>query len=83
MDEEEKLLETVRIPPRKMNYNKMLFLSIPVGNLTVMYDREVPGEYQIPPINKRNDFALWLLVFRYAPPLHRNAGGSDSLQTSQ
>lgn len=48
------------IPPQKTNYDKMLRLSCPVGNLTVMYDRRVIGDQQVPSIKKRNDFALWL-----------------------
>lgn len=48
------------IPPQKTNYDKMLRLSCPVGNLTVMYDRRVIGDQQVPAIKKRNDFALWL-----------------------
>ncbi len=48
------------IPPPKINYDKMLRLSCPVGNLTVMYDRRKIGDQQVPPIKKRNDFALWL-----------------------
>lgn len=67
MDEEGNLLDVVRIPPKKTDYNKMLFLSNPVGNLTVMYDREALGDYQVPPIKKRNDFALWLRILRDAP----------------
>lgn len=50
------------IPPQKTNYNKMLRLSCPIGNLTVMYDRRVIGDQQVPHIKKRNDFALWLQV---------------------
>lgn len=48
------------IPPAKTDYDKMLRLSCPVGNLTVMYDRRIIGDQQVPAIKKRNDFALWL-----------------------
>lgn len=48
------------IPPEKTTYDKMLRLSCPVGNLTVMYDRRIIGDQQVPNIKKRNDFALWL-----------------------
>ena len=48
------------LPPQKTNYDKMLRLSCPVGNLTVMYDRRVIGDQQVPNIKKRNDYALWL-----------------------
>lgn len=50
------------IPPQKTNYDKMLRLSCPIGNLTVMYDRRVIGDQQVPSIKKRNDFALWLQI---------------------
>ncbi len=51
-------------PPVKTDYGKMLRLSDPVGNSTVMYDREALGDFEVPPIRKRNDFALWLKVLR-------------------
>ena len=57
----------MRIPPKKMDYNKMLYMSNPTGNLTMMYNREVLGDYEVHPIKKRNDFALWLQVLRDAP----------------
>ena len=67
MDEEGNLLDEVRVPPAKTDYNKMLYLANPIGNLTVMYNREVLGAYEVPPIKKRNDFALWLRILRDAP----------------
>lgn len=53
---------TAFIPPAKTTYDKMLRLSCPVGNLTVMYDRRIIGEQQVPDIQKRNDYALWLQI---------------------
>ena len=50
------------LPPQKTNYDKMLRLSCPVGNLTIMYDRRIIGDQQVPSIKKRNDFALWLQI---------------------
>ena len=50
------------IPPQKTDYDKMLRLSCPIGNLTVMYDRRIIGNLQVPNIKKRNDFALWLQI---------------------
>ena len=50
------------LPPQKTNYDKMLRLSCPVGNLTIMYDRRIIGDQQVPAIKKRNDFALWLQI---------------------
>ena len=55
------------IPPKKTDYNKMLRLSCPIGNLTVMYDRRVVGDLQVPNIKKRNDFALWLKILHKTP----------------
>ena len=58
---------TALIPPAKTDYKKMLRLSCPIGNLTVMYDRKVLGNQQVPSIKKRNDFALWLQILHKTP----------------
>ena len=55
------------IPPEKTDYKKMLRLSCPVGNSTILYDRSVLGEQVVPAIKKRNDFALWLQLLHTAP----------------
>lgn len=55
-------LGTIHIPPKMTDYNRCIRLSNPFGNLTVMYDQEKLGRYQVPPILKRNDFALWLQI---------------------
>lgn len=60
MDEGGKSLGIVCVPPKKTDYNKMFYLSDPIGNLTVMYDQEALGKYEVPQIRKRNDYALWL-----------------------
>ncbi len=62
MNEEGLSKGTAFIPPAKTTYDKMLRLSCPVGNLTVMYDRRIIGEQQVPDIQKRNDYALWLQI---------------------
>ncbi len=67
MDEQGESLHTLCIPPKRTSYNKMLRLSNPIGNLTVMYNQEALGKYEVPPIKKRNDFALWLRILRDAP----------------
>lgn len=67
MDENGHRLASTRIPPRKTDYNKMLRLSDPIGNLTVMYDQEQLGKYEVPNIKKRNDFALWLKILHDTP----------------
>lgn len=64
INEEGENLHTVCVPPEKTDYNKMIRLSNPIGNLTVMYNQEVLGKYEVPPIKKRNDFALWLRILR-------------------
>lgn len=64
MDEEGNDLHTVFIPPKKTDYKKMIRLSNPIGNLSVMYDQEVLGKFEVPQIKKRNDFALWLNILK-------------------
>lgn len=51
-------------PPEKCDYHKMLRLSNPIGNTTVMYDQDALGKYEVPNIKKRNDFALWLKILK-------------------
>ncbi len=51
-------------PPEKCDYKKMLRLSNPIGNTTVMYDQVALGKYEVPNIKKRNDFALWLNILK-------------------
>ena len=60
-------LPTVCLPPHKTTYRKMLLLSNPIGNSTVMYDQSALGKFEVPPIRKRNDFALWLKILRTTP----------------
>lgn len=67
MDEQGKKLHFLCFPPKKTDYRKMLRLSNPIGNSTVMYDRAKLGEYEVPPIRKRNDFALWLKILKDTP----------------
>ena len=64
MDAEGQPLHTVMIPPKKTSYGKCIRLSNPIGNLTVMYDREALGDFRVPMIRKRNDFALWLQILK-------------------
>ncbi len=67
MDEQGNSLRCICYPPERTDYKKMLRLSNPIGNTTVMYDRLALGKYAVPPIKKRNDFALWLRILRDAP----------------
>lgn len=57
-------LHTALIPPPKTDYNKCIRLSDPLGNLTVMYDQDALGKFEVPCIKKRNDFALWLQILK-------------------
>lgn len=67
MDEEGNSLHRICMPPKKTSYKKMLRLSNPIGNLTVMYNQEKLGKFEVPKIRKRNDFALWLKILRATP----------------
>lgn len=64
MDEDGNDLHTALIPPKKTDYNKMIKLSNPIGNLSVMYNQEALGKFEVPSIKKRNDFALWLQILK-------------------
>lgn len=60
-------LDTIIVPPHKTSYQKCIRLSNPIGNLTAMYDQEALGKFEVPPIKKRNDFALWLQILKKTP----------------
>lgn len=64
MDEAGNRKHIAFIPPERCNYKKMLLLSNPIGNTTVMYDQDALGKYEVPNIKKRNDFALWLKILK-------------------
>lgn len=70
MQEDGALEDMMRVPPKKTSYNSMIRLANPVGNSTVMYNREILGEFQVPPIRKRNDFALWLQILKKTQYCH-------------
>ena len=67
MDEKGQSLHYACYPPQKTDYRKMLRLSNPIGNTTVMYDQSKLGKYEVPLIKKRNDFALWLKMLKNTP----------------
>ena len=67
IDETGRPLSTVCLPPRRTGYRKLLLLSNPLGNSTVMYDQRVLGRFELPRIRRRNDFALWLKLLRVTP----------------
>lgn len=64
MDTDGNDLHTIMIPPTKTGYKKCIRLSNPIGNLTVMYNQEHLGKFEVPAIKKRNDFALWLQILK-------------------
>lgn len=64
IDEIGRPMGTVILPYPSVGYWKAYFLSNPIGNSTVMYDRRYFGDRQVPLIRKRNDFALWLQLLR-------------------
>lgn len=64
MDVDGNLSNTVMIPPKKTDYQKCIRLSNPIGNLTVMYNQDDLGKFEVPLIKKRNDFALWLQILK-------------------
>lgn len=64
MDEHGRSLHTLAIPPKTTGYWKMYLLSNPIGNSTVLYDRDAFGMVQVPEIKKRNDYAMWLQMLR-------------------
>lgn len=53
----EKLGVLVRAP-EKVDYNRLLYLGDPIGNLTVAFNADNIGKHMVPDIQKRNDFAL-------------------------
>ncbi len=67
MDTDGNDLATVVVPPEKTDYGKCIRLSNPIGNLTAVYDQEALGKFAVPPIRKRNDFALWLQILKKTP----------------
>lgn len=64
MDDMGNDLHIVMVPPKKTSYQTCIRLSNPIGNLTVMYNQEVLGKFDVPIIKKRNDFALWLQILK-------------------
>lgn len=64
IDENDEDLCTTIIPPFKTDYKRMLRLSNPIGNLTVVYNQKALGKFSVPNISKRNDFALWLQILK-------------------
>ncbi len=64
MDVDGNGLHIALLPPEKTDYKKMICCSNPIGNLSVMYDQSSLGKFEVPPIKKRNDFALWLQILK-------------------
>ena len=91
MDNEGKSLHYAFYPPERIDYQKCILLSNPIGNLTTMYDQEVLGKFEVPLIKKRNDFALWLQLLKkthYCAGLqeilgHYRTGRKDSVSSNK
>ncbi len=64
MDEAGSSLHTKITPYAEVGYWKAFFLSNPIGNSTVLYDRSHFPNLSVPHIKKRNDFALWLQMLK-------------------
>ena len=64
MNEDGELLGVTLFPPEKTDYRHCILYSNPIGNLTVMYNQDHLGKFEVPPIRKRNDFALWLQILK-------------------
>lgn len=63
MDENSRLLNKVYFSPHQLTYSSLQRCN-KIGCLTVVYDASVVGLIQIPKIDKRNDYALWLKIFK-------------------
>lgn len=63
IDENGHSLNRVITGPKHLSHLKMLSYCWP-GCLTVMYERPIVGNLQIPDIKKNNDYAMWLLASR-------------------
>lgn len=65
MDENGNSLGKIISGPKKISKLGMYAYCWP-GCLTVMYDHDVVGTIEIPPIKKNNDYAMWLMVIQKA-----------------
>lgn len=65
MDEKGNFLGQIISGPKKISKLGMFSYCWP-GCLTVMYDRNVVGHIEIPPIKKNNDYAMWLKAIKKA-----------------
>lgn len=57
-------------PFPEADYRKVLYTGNPVGNSTAMFLREGLEAVRVPPIRKRNDFALWLKILHTVPKVY-------------
>jgi len=64
IDENSNVLNKDFRPPIKADYRKVLLFGDPIGNLTVIYNQETLGKYEVPLIGNREDFALWLKILK-------------------
>lgn len=64
IDETGKPTGKIKKPFKRADYNLCLYYGDPIGNSTVIYDAQALGKFFVPPIRKRNDFAMWLQVLK-------------------
>ena len=60
---EEGIIKGLYKSPKVVGLEKMLFSNF-IGCLTVVYDSQMLGKIYQPNIQKRNDYALWLIMFK-------------------
>lgn len=66
VDEQGERLNIVKRSVDKVDYETLLLDNI-IGNSTVMYSVAELGKFTVPPIRKRNDYALWLKILKATP----------------
>lgn len=68
IDENSNYLSYLRAP-KKIKFSTMLYSNF-IGCLTAIYDSDFFGKIYQPNITKRNDYALWLEMFRRFPNVY-------------
>lgn len=66
IENEKNRIEAVFRSPAKITYHDMLKTDN-IGCLTAVYDTQMIGKHFMPPIRKRQDWALWLIILKKTP----------------
>jgi hypothetical protein len=61
--DEDRNLIGIFIPPAKVTYSRLL-KTCDIGCLTAIYDTEKLGKIYMPTLRKRQDYGLWLKIFK-------------------